>query len=156
MQKMLLILALGLAGSLAGIFILAALSKSSKAIGILDAKLAHCPDKPNCVCSEFPDDTKHYIEPILVPEYSIHVLEKLKLSLNAMGGKLQKESENYLAYTFTSKFFRFIDDLEIRIDPSRKQIHIRSASRIGYSDSGVNIKRAEKLKDVFRSSLDKQ
>lgn len=41
------------------------------------------------------------------------------------------------------------DDLEIRLDLSEKVVHIRSASRVGYSDAGANRKRSEVLRKRF-------
>jgi len=73
----------------------------------------------------------------------------LKNTIQEMGGTIQIESDNYLAATFTSAIFKFVDDLEIRIDSTQKVIHIRSASRVGYSDMGVNKKRTELLKKLF-------
>jgi len=58
---------------------------------------------------------------------------------------LEKESLNYLHYTFKSKIFGFTDDVEFLIDAGQKLIHFRSASRTGYSDMGVNKKRMTKI-----------
>ena len=66
-----------------------------------------------------------------------------------MGGSIKSESSNYLAATFTSRLFRFIDDVEIRIDPDLGQIHIRSASRTGHGDWGVNAKRVDLIKTLY-------
>jgi uncharacterized protein (DUF1499 family) len=63
-----------------------------------------------------------------------------------MGGSVQVEHDSYLAATFTSSIFGFVDDLEIRVDSERKTIHLRSASRVGHGDGGVNRKRTERLK----------
>jgi uncharacterized protein (DUF1499 family) len=52
-------------------------------------------------------------------------------------------------------FLKFVDDLEIRIDSTQKVIHIRSASRVGYSDMGVNRKRTELLKKLFNNEVSK-
>ena len=70
-----------------------------------------------------------------------------------MGGTIREESDTYLAATFSSAMFGFVDDLEIRVDSSQKVIHIRSASRVGYSDAGVNKKRAEQLKALYKRKV---
>ena len=70
-----------------------------------------------------------------------------------MGGSIQAEKADYLAATFTSSIFRFVDDLEIRIDTGQKMIHVRSASRIGHGDGGVNRKRVEHLENQFWGSV---
>jgi len=66
-----------------------------------------------------------------------------------MGGKIQEEHDGYLWATFTSRVFRFVDDVEFRMVPSDGIIHVRSGSRVGYSDLGVNRKRVEKLRAGF-------
>ncbi len=76
--------------------------------------------------------------------------QKLKQVIQAQGGKLVEDKEDYLHATFTSTLFRFIDDLELSLDENNKLIHIRSASRVGHSDLGQNRKRVERLRNDFR------
>jgi len=77
------------------------------------------------------------------------ILPRLKTIIREMGGSIQVEKADYLAATFTSSIFRFVDDLEFRIDTGQGMIHLRSASRVGRSDGGVNRKRVERLKNSF-------
>lgn len=127
--------------------ILAGQSRSGTASGLAAGLLSKCPDKPNCVCSEYKNDVSHYIEPIAIPENnSFNTMSVIKSVIQAMGGNIQSEADNYLAATFSSAIFGFVDDLEIRLDSAQKLIHIRSASRVGHGDLGVNNKRAELLK----------
>jgi len=51
---------------------------------------------------------------------------------------------------FRSNVFRFVDDVEFLFDREKKLIHVRSASRVGYSDLGVNRKRVEKIRSLFQ------
>ncbi|MGI9319165.1 MAG: DUF1499 domain-containing protein, partial [bacterium] len=91
-----------------------------------------------------------YIEPLVYSAgNALQVIPSLKTIILDMKGKIQVEQTDYLAVTFTSSIFRFVDDLEIRIDPCQRTIHLRSASRVGYSDGGVNRKRVEFLKNSF-------
>jgi uncharacterized protein (DUF1499 family) len=134
------------------LFVLGQMSQSGEANGLVDAKLTKCPDKPNCICTEFEADASHYIDPIVFTQTNdTEVLSRLKNSVREMGGSIQAETDNYLAFTFTSSIFRFVDDLEIRIDTDKKMIHMRSVSRVGRSDRGVNKKRIEQLKKLFYS-----
>jgi uncharacterized protein (DUF1499 family) len=73
-------------------------------------------------------------------------LSSLKDGIREMGGNVQVEHDNYLAATFASSIFGFVDDLEIRVDSEQKTIHLRSASRVGHGDGGVNRKRIERLR----------
>jgi len=57
--------------------------------------------------------------------------------------------DDYLYVEFTTAFWRFVDDVEFVLDDSSKVIHFRSASRLGYSDLGVNRERMEKVRSLF-------
>ncbi len=129
-------------------------TKTAVAPQLINGILSNCPDKPNCVCSEYKDDFSHHIDPIGITEDSaVDNLILLKNSITEMGGEIQIEKPDYLAATFTSSVFRFVDDLEIRIDSADGFIHFRSASRVGYSDLGANKKRVELLKESFKAKL---
>lgn len=120
-------------------------------LGMVNEKLLKCGSKPNCVCSEYKDDTDHFIEPIILAQSSSAKAAKdLKEIIAEAGGELRIEKKSYLAATFSSAFFGFVDDLEFRIDFANDKIHIRSASRLGYSDLGVNRKRVQRIKELYR------
>ena len=135
-------------------FILGIMSKQGQALGLVDNALSSCSDKPNCVCSENKDDLEHYIAPLSLDQISPNdSLAMLKQIIIEMGGTLQSETAYYLAATFSSTIFSFIDDLEIRIDNKQRLIHFRSASRVGHSDMGVNNKRIERLKQLVQKKV---
>ena len=50
---------------------------------------------------------------------------------------------------FRSRFWHFVDDLELRMDFKHMVIHVRFASRVGKGDLGVNRKRVEELRSLF-------
>jgi len=90
------------------------------------------------------------IEPLVYSAgEAAQVMLRLKTIIRDMGGSIQVEETDYLAATFTSSVFRFVDDLELRIDADQKTIHLRSASRVGHGDGGVNRKRVELLKNSY-------
>ncbi|TPW10448.1 MAG: hypothetical protein FD130_2218, partial [Halothiobacillaceae bacterium] len=60
-----------------------------------------------------------------------------------------EDKGDYLHVTVTSAIFKFVDDVEFLIEDSHKVIHVRSASRTGYSDFGVNRRRVEKIQRLF-------
>ncbi|MDM8551271.1 DUF1499 domain-containing protein [Desulfobacterales bacterium HSG2] len=130
------------------------ISRSGKAAGLIRGKLAECPARPNCVCSERKDDTDHYIEPVTIPR-NTDTLEILREAVRESGGVIKSDTGTYIAVTYSSALFGFVDDLEIRIDSEQNVIHIRSASRIGYSDFGVNRKRTELIKKLFYKKAEK-
>ena len=106
--------------------------------------LQPCPSSPNCVCSfENPKDSTHYIKPA---KYESSPLEKIKSLLEKdKSYKLVSEKNNYLKYEFTSSLFKFVDDIEFLYLSTEKLLHMRSASRVGYSDLGANRKRINEI-----------
>jgi uncharacterized protein (DUF1499 family) len=135
-------------------FILGIMSKSGKGPGLINGTLSRCPNTTNCVCSEYKDDVSHYLDPIAIPQnIKLDTLPMLEDIIRYMGGTIQTEGNNYLAATFTSRIFRFVDDFEIRIDPVQKVIHVRSASRAGRGDMGVNKKRFELFRKLYNQRI---
>jgi len=56
---------------------------------------------------------------------------------------------DYLYVEFSTPLMGFVDDVEFYCDG--KAIQVRSASRLGYSDLGVNRKRIEAIRAAFRN-----
>ena len=134
-------------------FIFALLSKSGHPPGLIDNKLAACSNKPNCVCTEYKADEKHFVPAITVPSNHHDILASVKTVIELQGGKITNEKKNYLAATFSSKFFGFVDDFEIRFDPEHNLLHLRSSARVGYSDMGVNRQRALSISKLISQQL---
>ena len=145
-MKLSLIVIGGLSFALMAYFFYAGMqSKSAQAPGLTHGKLSKCADKPNCVCSEYEDDATHYLHAISYSQSEFEPALALEQILLEMGGVVRVVEDNYLAAIFTSSVFKFVDDLELRIDPENRLIHIRAAARVGHHDGGVNRKRAETL-----------
>jgi uncharacterized protein (DUF1499 family) len=117
--------------------------------GLVRGQLRPCPSSPNCVSSEAEKDKSAWIEPLTFEGTPEDAWERLGAAVEKIGGKVQENKGNYLWATFTSTVFRFVDDLELRMDAENKVIHVRSGSRVGHSDLGVNRKRVEKLREAF-------
>lgn len=120
-------------------FYLGVKSKSGAPPGLVNGELAACPSSPNCVVSESHADGKHRIAPLPLSAWA-----KIPKAVDGLGGKITHTAENYIATTFTSKTFGFVDDVEFR--KGEDEVHVRSASRVGYSDAGVNRTRVETLR----------
>ncbi len=56
-----------------------------------------------------------------------------------------EKSESYIHAEAASRLMHFIDDLEIRAFPERSLLQIRSESRVGIADMGVNQMRIKEL-----------
>jgi uncharacterized protein (DUF1499 family) len=112
-------------------------------IGIVSGKLAPCPSSPNCV-SSFSQDAEHKIEPLAYTSSQSEAMAKLKGAIESLGKtKIITATDNYLYAEFTSALMGFVDDVEFLLDDQAKVIHVRSASRLGETDLGVNRKRIE-------------
>ncbi|NDI35544.1 DUF1499 domain-containing protein [Chengkuizengella sediminis] len=118
-------------------------------LGITEGKLAECPKSPNCVSTQTVDESKK-MEPIPYTISNEKAMEKMKKVIKEMPRtNIVSEDNIYLHVTFTTKLFRFVDDVEFYLDEHEKVIHYRSASRTGYSDMGVNRKRMIEISKRF-------
>ncbi|MCF6138975.1 DUF1499 domain-containing protein [Pseudalkalibacillus berkeleyi] len=116
-------------------------------------QLKECPSSPNCVSSQTEKES-HYISPISYNGSSQHALATLVNVLKKMKRtKIVEEEPDYIHVECKSKVFRFTDDVEFLFDTENKVIEVRSASRKGYSDFGVNRKRMEKIRQQFINQL---
>jgi len=117
--------------------------------GAINGRLAPCPDSPNCVCSQDQDE-QHQISPLkytgATAEARQHLLEVLQ---QQRGCRIVVQENDYLRAEFRSLVFGFVDDVEFLFDPGQNVIQVRSASRIGHSDLGVNRKRIETIRVLF-------
>lgn len=122
-------------------------------LGVNNGQLMPCPDTPNCVSSQAADQD-HFIQPILFSGSAQDAQARLLQLLKALQRtNIIVVQDYYIRAEFTSKLFRFVDDVEFYF-PSTKTgeiiIHLRSASRIGYSDLGANRARIEQIRDEFK------
>ena len=158
MKKMLigiLVVVLVLALLLLGALIVQGVqSRKMDAPGLVDGKLAHCPASPNCFNSEYPDDASHFTAPIPVPTAHLDGINTtIVVVIETMGGDIQFNDGDYVASTFQSKLFGFVDDLEVRVDRNASLLQLRSGSRVGYGDMGVNQARVEQFKTLFNEKV---
>jgi uncharacterized protein (DUF1499 family) len=90
------------------------------------------------------------VEPLTYQVSQDEAREKLIAVINSMErSEIVAAETNYIHATFKSAVFRFVDDAEFSFDDEKKTIEIRSASRTGYSDLGVNRKRVEEIRERF-------
>ncbi|WP_246140385.1 DUF1499 domain-containing protein [Euhalothece natronophila] len=116
-------------------------------LGVENGKLANCPQTPNCVSSQS-KDINHKIDPLTYNSSSERALGELTTILKEIdNAEIIEEKDNYLYAQFTSNIMGFVDDVEFYLDPQAEVIHVRSASRIGESDLGVNRRRIERIRE---------
>jgi uncharacterized protein (DUF1499 family) len=122
-----------------------------QSLGIYDGRLTPCPASPNCVCS---DDTQagHAIEPYHLAVKPQEAWKTLVAVVTALPRtEIVVMTPDYLRAESQSLIFRFVDDVEFHLQPEKLIIGVRSASRLGYWDLGVNRRRIEHIRELLRS-----
>ncbi len=114
-------------------------------LGVKDGKLTPCPGTPNCVNSQS-DDGQSKIEPL--PAVSIAELQKVVEGMERT--KIIESTDNYLYAEFQTKLMGFVDDVEFYLDSQENVVHVRSASRLGKSDLGLNRQRIEEIRSKLK------
>ncbi|MEO1375699.1 MAG: DUF1499 domain-containing protein [Cyanobacteria bacterium J06635_10] len=118
----------------------------SSNLGVIDNHLAACPPSPNCVVSQN-GDKKHAIDPIPYHVDRDKAKETLLKVLTVVPRtEVIEETDNYIHALSKSRIFKFIDDVEFYFPTDENVIHMRSASRVGESDLGVNRRRMEQIR----------
>ena len=121
-------------------------------IGVADGTLTPCPSSPNCVSSG-DEDAAHKVAPLLL---AIPAMDAWKAAREAVltlpRTVIVQESEGYLHAESTSELMGYVDDLELHLVAENGRIDVRSASRVGYGDAGVNRARVEALREALATS----
>jgi uncharacterized protein (DUF1499 family) len=138
---------------LLGFFVIGCTGVRPKDLGVREGKLAPCPATSNCVSSQSSDPI-HAIEPLTIsgPVTDAHAALK-HILLGMKRTAIITETDTYIHAEFTSAIFRFVDDVEFWFDENGKVIHVRSASRLGQSDLGVNRKRVEDIRARWKAKV---
>lgn len=126
-------------------FLLGLKSQKGKAKGLEKGRLVDCGMSPNCVCSEADTQPEREVAPFKAN------LRDIRAAIVATGGTITREQDGYISATYMSKLFKFVDDVEFR-DAGAGIVHVRSASRVGFSDRGVNRRRVAMIKAALSST----
>jgi uncharacterized protein (DUF1499 family) len=123
----------------------------SAGVSMSFSRFLDCPASPNCVSSRS-KDRDHHVQPFPVTVGSEEAWEALKRAVGSEARThiVEEDGERwYLRAEATSRLFRFVDDVEFQLVPEERVIHVRSASRVGYWDLGVNRRRVERIREAF-------
>jgi uncharacterized protein (DUF1499 family) len=134
-----------------GVLLAAILSLMSTTLpaGETTHTLAPCPASPNCVSSQA-TDAEHFTEPLRFTGDATLAWDRLETALGAESRlSIIEDTGSYLHAEARSLVFRFVDDIEFVLDAEAGVIQVRSASRTGYSDFGVNRRRVERIRKAF-------
>lgn len=118
-------------------------------LGVREGKLKPPPATPNAVSSQASDPV-HRVEPIGYSGDSRQAFARLRaIVADWPGATIVVEGDGYLYAELTTRWLRFVDDVEFFLDSALGVIHVRSASRLGYSDLGTNRRRVEAIRRRF-------
>ena len=113
-------------------------------LGVKDGRFAPCRRTPNCVCSQAdPADREHYIAPL-----SGSLTDVLTAVQSLPQTRVVQSNATYLYAEFRSRLLGYVDDVEFFFDG--KETQVRSASRLGRRDFGVNRARIEEIRRLIR------
>ena len=143
-------LTVALVAMIAGFIAGCASSRPPDDVGLTaTGSLRPCGSKPNCV-SSLADDPDFRVEPIPVETGTVDPLAPLVDLLEAdPRAEVVEVRDRYVRAEFTSRWFGFVDDVEFLLDRENARIDVRSASRVGYSDLGVNRSRVDTLRAAY-------
>ncbi len=121
-------------------------------LGAVEGRLAACPESPNCVGSQSQDPRSH-IEPLGFSGTPESANARIQAAIASFPrSRLARQTPDYLHFEFRSLVCRFVDDVEFLIDANAGVVHVRSASRLGYSDLGANRRRVEAIRKVWSTT----
>ena len=138
---------------LAGFFLLRwvvqRVSPMPRNLGVENGRFSPCPSSPNCV-STFASDAEHHIDPLTfsgsLPEAKVRMYNVI-IAMPRV--RVISNTPTYIHAEFRSSIWRFVDDVAFYFDEENGLIQMKSASRLGYGDGGVNRKRMEEIAAQF-------
>jgi uncharacterized protein (DUF1499 family) len=128
-------------------------------LGVKEGRLKPPSATPNSVSSQaalYPDHPMRAyatVAPLPLHGAASASVQALRQLIEAQpGAKVIEQREDYLYAEFTTPVLKFVDDVEFWADPVAQVIQVRSASRIGRSDMGVNRRRIETLRTQWAAA----
>ena len=142
-----------LASALVGMAAVGCGGRTPSDLGLQAGRLADCPASPNCVASATdPSDAEHAIDALaIVGDVDGAWQAAREVVASSPGAEVAVEETGYLRAVYVSRWMRYRDDLELHLDRDARAIAVRSASRVGYGDMGVNRARVEALRAALAS-----
>lgn len=116
-------------------------------LGFHNGYLKPASSKPNSVSSQAAAGSDAAIAPFKVSgdpaAFFAHVVSVVA---SQKGARIIQQTPTYAYAEFTSPLMGYVDDVEFALVPEQGVVHLRSASRLGYSDLGANRKRIEHIR----------
>ena len=123
-------------------------------IGMMEGKLAPCPDSPNCVSTQS-EEKGHAMKPLPFLQTREASREKILSILKDMKRtEIVKLTESYIHVECRTALLHFTDDVAFFLDDTTRVVHFRSASRVGYYDFGLNRRRMKRISEKYLEALE--
>ena len=121
--------------------------KRPSKLGIADGKLQPLRDRTLNSVSSYAQNSYSKIAPLATSGDPAQAFKQLKnIVASSKGAKVISQDEHYLYAEYATPTLGFVDDVEFLLDSKAQVIHLRSASRLGVRDFGVNRTRIESLR----------
>ncbi len=135
-------------------------SKRPPTIGVVDGCLQPCdPERSNCVCSQHALEGRspgpHHVQPFAYEGDAGDAMTRIiAVLMQQKNCRIVVNRPDYLHAEYTKEPLGFIDDVEFYLSAAEQLIHVRSASRLGISDFGINRARVQELREAFDEADD--
>lgn len=134
--------------------LLAACAGERPKLGVINGRLTPCPTSPNCVSSQSEGGASRILPLTFRDSPEQAFVRLLQLLENRGDTAVVEKTDDYLRVELRTTFF--VDDAEFVLNPARREINVRSASRLGYSDLGLNRRRLEDIRREFSKGQQQQ
>jgi uncharacterized protein (DUF1499 family) len=122
-------------------------------LGVRDGRLRAPSKTPNSVSSQADLWAQHpmqdyaRISPLPLRGSGPATIAQIRRIVESMpAAKVVEARDDYLYVQFTTRWMKFVDDAEFWFDPVHAVVQVRSASRLGRKDFGVNRARIEAIR----------
>lgn len=132
------------------VFLALPLAVASTEPETVSRRLAPCPDSPNCVSSDAAEPS-HRVDAFVLAMPAEAAWQQITDTVKSLARtRIIQVTDDHLRAECASAVFRFVDDLELELRKGEGAVAVRSASRTGYWDFGVNRRRVEHLRQLLR------
>ena len=112
-----------------------------------------CGNSPNCASSRDPRPDFHFA-PLPLQTSPTHALQRARSIASSLPRwHLVSQIDSTLQFQVSSRVFGFVDDITLEVDPKDNSLHLRSASRVGYSDLGQNRRHLEAFAEQWNRPI---
>ena len=135
-------------------------AKRPATVGVIGGRLQACdPDKSNCVCSQHKLEGRslgpHYVQPFAFEGDPGDAMSRvMAVLMQQKNCRIVVNRPDYVHAEYTTETLGFIDDVEFLLSAPEQVIHVRSASRLGLTDFGLNRARVKDLREAFDEADD--